>query len=500
MNAPILPRPFVGPLRRLALLLCLAVLPLPRAAGAVDTDGDGLSDDWERGFGRYEIVPGTFTWEAARVDALNRGGHLATVINAQEWADMRAVLGASLAGKNLWLGGTDEGSEGNWRWITGEKWTFSNWRAGEPSNDSLGNGHGAPENYLLIWGNETATRDGDAAYWNDVPITGGVLARDGYILERGAWTDPNDPDTDHDGLSDGVEAPADSTYQVIYGSFTWFEAQADAQSLNGTLAIITSAAEWQKALQQAGGGTFTTNLWLGASDSLVEGRWQWVSGEPMTYAAWAPGYPNNLLDADQLLFDATRNGWRDAPGNNPAVRACYLLERPLLSRTDANNRDTDGDGLSDGEEVLQWHTDPSSVDTDQDGLSDSDELTLWHTDPTRADTDGDGLTDGREIFVVHTDPTRADTDGDTFTDGEEVAAGTDPLDSRSSPGAVLRQYPAVEIEFDTKPGESYQLQFLNAAGAWQAIGSLIVGTGNPRPILLSTRPATMRFYRVVLAP
>ena len=138
----------------------------------------------------------------------------------------------------------------------------------------------------------------------------------------------------------------------------------------------------------------------------------------MTYAAWAPGYPNNLLDADQLLFDATRNGWRDAPGNNPAVRACYLLERPFLSRTDANNRDTDGDGLSDGEEVLQWHTDPSSVDTDQDGLSDSDELTLWHTDPTRADTDGDGLTDGREIFVVHTDPTRADTDGDTFTDGE----------------------------------------------------------------------------------
>ena len=83
-----------------------------------------------------------------------------------------------------------------------------------------------------------------------------------------------------------------------------------------------------------------------------------------------------------------------------------------MSRTDANNRDTDGDGLSDGEEVLQWHTDPSSVDTDQDGLSDSDELTLWHTDPTRADTDGDGITNSVEGAA----PNGGDANDDNFPD------------------------------------------------------------------------------------
>ncbi|MEQ1843751.1 MAG: lectin-like protein [Verrucomicrobiales bacterium] len=95
---------------------CLSALPL----AAQDTDRDGLTDAWERGFGRYEIIPGSFTWDTAKADAEQRGGHLATVIHAQEWADLKAVLGTQLNAKNLWLGGTDEGTEGNWRWVTGE--------------------------------------------------------------------------------------------------------------------------------------------------------------------------------------------------------------------------------------------------------------------------------------------------------------------------------------------------------------------------------------------
>ena len=35
-------------------------------AGSLDADGDGLTDAWERGYGRYQIVPGNFSWEEAR--------------------------------------------------------------------------------------------------------------------------------------------------------------------------------------------------------------------------------------------------------------------------------------------------------------------------------------------------------------------------------------------------------------------------------------------------
>jgi hypothetical protein len=67
---------------------------------------------------------------------------------------------------------------------------------------------------------------------------------------------------------------------------------------------------------------------------------------------------------------------------------------------------TDGDKLSDGEEVLGWNatlrgvplhvtSDPCVPDTDRDGLSDDAEKTLG-TDPRSADTDRDGVPDGND--------------------------------------------------------------------------------------------------------
>lgn len=66
-----------------------------------------------------------------------------------------------------------------------------------------------------------------------------------------------------------------------------------------------------------------------------------------------------------------------------------------------------------------------SVDTDQDGLLDSEEA-LAGTNPLKADTDGDCLSDTEEIRTYKTNPLAPDTDGDTFTDGGEVKAGYDP--------------------------------------------------------------------------
>ncbi len=43
------------------------------------------------------------------------------------------------------------------------------------------------------------------------------------------------------------------------------------------------------------------------------------------------------------------------------------------------------------------------------------------------DTDGDGLSDGDEFETYKTDPKNPDTDGDTYSDGTEVKSGHDPL-------------------------------------------------------------------------
>ena len=69
---------------------------------------------------------------------------------------------------------------------------------------------------------------------------------------------------------------------------------------------------------------------------------------------------------------------------------------------------------------------PCYVDSDGDGLTDDEEL-VHGTSPYKSDTDNDGLSDYYEIFTTQTDPTKADSDNDGLNDGEEVSLGTDPL-------------------------------------------------------------------------
>ncbi len=80
----------------------------------------------------------------------------------------------------------------------------------------------------------------------------------------------------------------------------------------------------------------------------------------------------------------------------------------------------------------------AEVDTDQDGLNDRREIELG-TDPNKADTDGDTLTDGDEVLKYGTNPLLKDTDGDGFDDAQEIGNGYDPRGAGKcvNPGCVL---------------------------------------------------------------
>ncbi|QUM81092.1 peptidase M4 family protein [Moritella sp. 5] len=94
-------------------------------------------------------------------------------------------------------------------------------------------------------------------------------------------------------------------------------------------------------------------------------------------------------------------------------------------------RDQDNDGMSDYWEQSYGldYTTPAdaSGDLDQDGLSNLDEY-LADTNPTISDSDGDGLTDNEEVSIYGTDPNNTDTDGDQLPDQWEISIGFDPLD------------------------------------------------------------------------
>jgi hypothetical protein len=93
--------------------------------------------------------------------------------------------------------------------------------------------------------------------------------------------------------------------------------------------------------------------------------------------------------------------------------------------------DPDRDGLNNMAE-LEAGTDPTKPDTDGDGLSDFQEVANGNSDPRARDTDLDGSNDFYEA-IDGTDPQNPDTDGDGWLDGAEKTAGSDPLDRFSTP-------------------------------------------------------------------
>jgi VCBS repeat-containing protein len=93
--------------------------------------------EWSENGHYYALVRGDITWQAANAAAQSlrfRGaqGHLATLTSAAEQQFLTDLAGP--ANTRLWLGLTDEGTEGIFRWVTGEPLSFTNWAPGQPAN------------------------------------------------------------------------------------------------------------------------------------------------------------------------------------------------------------------------------------------------------------------------------------------------------------------------------------------------------------------------------
>ncbi|MFO1492866.1 MAG: hypothetical protein U1F87_18595 [Kiritimatiellia bacterium] len=280
-------------------------------------------------------------------------------------------------------------------------------------------------------------------------------------------TPPLGPDSDLDGLPDGLELgyrtprnPAETDLMADLDNDGWpnFIADLDPPFFN-TLDNYSSVP--------------------GVSSSSIGGdRRKRVQGTVTD--------PNNPdTDHDGLpdgIEDANRNGWVDGDGASLPVTFLPWLERnwpdgklesgDTWTETDPNNPDTDGDGLRDGDEDANHN---GSIAGDLNGNRVYDAGESWaETNPLAADTDQDGLPDGWEVRYQF-DPLDSGLDSLRTPDAADGAVGNGPDGNPDNDfivvGGVTNAYTNLqEYNNGTNPREA------NVGGA-VAAGSITIGPG-----------------------
>ena len=228
---------------------------------------------------KYLLFDSSIPWNDAKNYCEQFGGHLATVTSAEENTFLQAFI-SNGSQTGYWLGATDAESEGTWKWVTGETFSYADWYTDNPNNS------GEREHYLEI-------RKDYNNQWNDDTIDKYVstaLATEGFILEIDMKNYKNTNELLYNG----------SQYILFDISLPWHYAQEYCESIGGNLAVITSQEE-NAVIQELISKGNKQGYWLGANDTETEGVWKWVTGETFSYTDWYADNPNNGGDHEHYL-------------------------------------------------------------------------------------------------------------------------------------------------------------------------------------------------------
>lgn len=129
------------------------------------------------------------SWTEAEAYCEEMGGHLATITSAEEQSVVASLMNMVNGGDSFWIGATDVDQEGEWSWVTGEKFGYTNWGPGQP----------------------------DSAYWNSEDYLGFMKVKHGWG-DFGEWNDFRLKDAYVCGFICEWDATNTTTYYTVVGN------------------------------------------------------------------------------------------------------------------------------------------------------------------------------------------------------------------------------------------------------------------------------------------
>jgi len=391
-----------------------------------DSDDDELRDDKELGLHLFPVVKFT-----EPMDPDTDGDGLYDGFN-------------DLDGDHIFDVGLEFGEDTNLNGM----WESAPWNQGGETDPRIydTDGGGSPDG-TEVWNGKNPRDPSDDWETKDSDLDG---LFDTVENTTGSLTLWNDPDSDDDGLWDGQNV--DLNYDGDVDHF----GEATAHRWNVTTYPDNNDSD-EDGLED---GVEVLDLTTNPRSTDTDGDGLWDGHDIGNFWGELDGhYGYNVTDP--LLFDTDGDGLWD--GKNVGEQLGELvfhnpgnpIEPIGFYPTDPRSQDTDGDELSDHDEVSTYHINGTNKDTDWGGLHDNIEVFIPDADPldpsdddrygdfdndglynydenvtyltnwTIWDTDGDGLSDGQEVNSLGTDPLKMDTDDDGLFDKEEIEIGSD---------------------------------------------------------------------------
>lgn len=241
-------------------------------------------------FHGYKVFDEGISWYQAKKRCEDLGGHLVTITSKQEQAFVQNLLFLKGSQPSYWSGGF---FDGDWKWVTGEPFTYTNWNPGEPN-------HGAEdENMIMIY------RASVLGQWNDISPNGNPkytfykLASFGFVCE---WDNVETPNSSQKNSSEieGYESLDGHYYRFFDETVDWNQAKKRCEDLGGHLVTINSKSEQALVQNMIFLRGNRNSYWMGGHRD-ESGNWNWITGEPFIYTNWNSGEPNNAGSRENVM-------------------------------------------------------------------------------------------------------------------------------------------------------------------------------------------------------